>query len=604
MSKKQSDFIALNGTNEMSEVEASRRKQTSHKLLFLLTLLALLLSACGARTVATPLPQITQESIPIKSSIQIVTSTPAGKFIGDSVPSALRKQVEGLNVSLNISTFPTQESQSNGMQIQWVYALVAPFPTVTDGVTFDELKLAWTQDIAPATFNGRPLLMEESTLAAFSVLWGEPASGSVRVIAADQLLDTAWSEMPSWAIIPFESLEPKWKVLTIDGQSPIRKKFDVSTYPLVVSFTLQSSDNSQLSDIPTSNYDPSKLTTVIMTGVTALVRATALTMEIKGTIYPSGKIRDLLREADILHVSNEIPFFTGCTYPKPDQVALVFCSNPKYMDLLTDIGTDVIELTGNHFADRGAAGMLETIALYKKNKIPYFGGGADLQDSLKPALFEVNGNKIAFIGCNKPDVGRFPTATDYQPGAAPCNFPYLTQKVNQLKALGYVVISTFQWNESYDSRPGPQQMDDFRLMADSGASIVSGSQAHYAQMMEFYDGAFIHYGLGNLFFDQMGDQDWMPKGIRREFFDRYVIYEGRFISAELITAMLEDYSRPRLMTEQERAGFLQEYFYYSGWTLFNPTPTPTLTPTLTPMSIPLLSGTSNLLPLTTATPSP
>ncbi len=409
-------------------------------------------------------------------------------------------------------------------------------------------------------------------------------------MTADQLLDTAWAETPSWAIIPFEALEPKWKVLTVDGQSPIRKKFDVSTYPLVASFTLQTSDNSLLSAIATSNYDPSKLTTVIMTGVTALVRATALTMEIKGTLYPGEKIRDLMREADITHVSNEIPFFTGCTYPKADQVALVFCSDPKYMDLLTDIGADVIELTGNHFADRGAAGMRETIEIYKKDKLPYFGGGLDLQDSLKPALFEVNGNKIAFIGCNKPDVGRFPTATDYHPGAAPCDFPYLSGKINQLKAQGYVVISTFQWNESYDHQPSPQQKDDFRLMADSGASIVSGSQAHYAQMMEFYDDAFIHYGLGNLFFDQMGDQDWMPKGIRREFFDRYVIYDGRFISAELITAMLEDYARPRLMTPQERAGFLQEYFYYSGWTPPNPTPTPTITPTLTPMSIPSLAG--------------
>jgi len=579
-------------------------KQTPRPLLLLVSLFALLLASCGTPSTPAPLPQIIQESIPIKSSIQIVTSTPAGNFIGAAVPSALRKQVEDLNVHLDISASPAQEAQSNGMQIQWVYALVAPFPTVTDGVTSDQLKLAWTRGMMPVPFIGHTLLVDESTLAAFTALWGEPAPGYVRAEPADELLSAAWDEMPSWAIVPFESLEPKWKVLTIDGQSPIHRKFDVSTYPLVASFTLQSSDNSQLSDIPPTNYDPSKLTTVIMTGVTALVRATALTMEIKGTAYPGEKIRDLMREADITHVSNEIPFFTGCTYPKPDQVALVFCSDPKYMELLTDIGTDVIELTGNHFADRGAAGMRETIEMYKKNKLPYFGGGLDLQDSLKPALFEVNGNKIAFIGCNKPDVGRFPTATDYQPGAAPCNFPYLTGKINQLKAQGYVVISTFQWNESYDSRPNPQQMDDFRLMADSGASIVSGSQAHYAQRMEFYDGAFIHYGLGNLFFDQMGDQDWMPKGIRREFFDRYVIYEGRFISAELITAMLEDYARPRLMTEQERAGFLQEYFYYSGWTPLNPTPTPTITPTLTPMSIPSLSGSSNLIPSRTGTPTP
>ncbi len=549
----------------ISRMYANLLKMNSRKLASFAAkiALALIVSACGTQVTAIP-SQIPQDTLPAKSSVQAVSSTPS----------------------------PTKDSSSN--RIQRLYALVAPFPTVTDGVTFDDLYLAWTEGTAPAAFDGVPLLMEESTLEAFTALWDEPAAGAVRIVAADRLLDEAWSGMPSWAIVPFERLEPKWKVLTVDGQSPIRKNFDISNYPLVASLALQTSNSGQRSAVSNqpSNYDSSKLTTVIMTGVTALVRATALTMELKGTTYPGEKIRDLMREADIMHVSNEIPFFTGCTYPKPDQAALVFCSDPKYMDLLTDVGADVIELTGNHFADRGPAGMLETIGIYKQHGLPYFGGGVDLQDSLKPALFEVNGNKIAFIGCNKPDVGRFPTATDYQPGAAPCDFDYLTQEIGELKAEGYVVISTFQWNESYDWRPAPQQMDDFQLMADSGAAIVSGSQAHYAQMMEFYKDAFIHYGLGNLFFDQMGDQDWMPKGIRRLFFDRYVIYDGKLISVELITAMLEDYSRPRLMTEQERAGFLQEYFFYSGWTPLDPTPTPTVTPTLTPMSIPTLSGTS------------
>ena len=550
----------------------------------------LLISAC-APSLQPPVSNSPNSPIsltPTNPPVQISTFTPApaGLYIGDAVPPALREQVEGLDVRLDISSSIQSNPNSNETQIQWVYALVAPFPTVRDGVTFDELHIAWSEGTSPAPFNGTPLLMDETTLAAFTALWDAPADGSVRIVPADQVLDTVWSELPSWAIIPFELLEPKWKVLTVDGQSPIRKNFDPSKYPLLINFDLQSSNSLQSSSLQTSNYYPSKLTTVIMTGVTALVRATALTMELKGATYPGEKIRDILREADITHVSNEIPFFTGCTYPKPDQAALVFCSDPKYMDLLTDIGTDVVELTGNHFADRGAAGMLETIEIYNANGLPYFGGGTDLKDSLEPALFDVNGNKIAFIGCNKPDVNRFPTATDFQPGAAPCDFDYLTQKINQLKAEGYVVISTFQWNESYTADPSPDQKNDFRLMADSGASIVSGSQAHYAQAMEFYNDAFIHYGLGNLFFDQMGDQDWMPRGIRREFFDRYVIYNGELISVELITAMLEDYSRPRIMTEQERASFLQEYFYYSGWSPLIPTHTPTITPTLTPMSIP------------------
>ena len=553
----------------LHQVQVSPRQ-----LLLLISLYSFLLSACSSPVTANSLPPISQKSLPKISSVQLLTST------------------------------PTPEEVIVHDSVTLVYALVAPFPTVTDGVSLEELKRAWVEGIAPAPFDGQPLLMDESTRATLRALWGEPASRAARIVPAGQLLETAWSEMPSWAIVPFDALEPKWKVLTIDGQSPIRKNFDLPSYPLVVNLVLQSQDEVQSSvlSLPPPNYDPGKLTTVIMTGVTALVRATALTMELKGTTYRGKRIRDVMREADIAHVSNEIPFYTGCTYPKGNQVALVFCSDPKYIELLTDIGTDVVELTGNHFADRGLAGMRETIEIYKENGLPYFGGGLDLDDALKPALFEVNGNKIAFIGCNKPDVGRFPTATDIQPGAAPCKFDILTRQINALKAQGYVVISTFQWNESYDSRPSPQQMDDFQLMADSGASIVSGSQAHYAQMMEFYSNAFIHYGLGNLFFDQMGDQDWMPPGIRRVFLDRYVIYNGKLISVELIPAMVEDYARPRLMTEQERAGFLQEYFFYSGWIPFSPTPTPTVTPTLTPMSVPAFSGTLSRTPIHTPTP--
>jgi poly-gamma-glutamate synthesis protein (capsule biosynthesis protein) len=555
-----------------------------------LCVLALIFPSCTSQ--AVEVPQVIVNS-PVPPTItptaknEISTSAFTGVIFGDSVPQGLQELIYSYEIpfSTSINVDVAKQDDQDVILFEWIYVLVAPFPTVTDGVTFDDIRSKWNDGTPLSTLNLSPLLMADSTLRVFTAIWGEPATGSVRSVDEDQLLDTAWTES-AWAIVPFESLDPKWKVLTVDGQSPIRKDFDAAQYPLVVVYSMGPASVVDASSWRLSNYDPSKLTTVIMTGVTALVRATALTMELKGSAYPGEKIRDLFREADIAHVSNEIPFFTGCSYPKPDAGALVFCSDPKYMGLLTDIGTDVIELTGNHFADYGPFAMYETLDIYRANNIPYFGGGQDLQDSLKPALFEVNGNKIAFIGCNRPDVGRFPTATDYQPGAAPCDFEYLPQKINQLNAEGYVVISTFQWNESYDSYPAPEQKNEFRLMADSGASIVSGSQAHYAQMMEFYDGAFIHYGLGNLFFDQMGDQDWMPPGIRREFLDRYVIYDDELVSVELITAMLEDYSRPRIMTDEERAGFLQEYFYYSGWAPLIPTPTPVITPTLTPMSIP------------------
>ena len=393
----------------------------------------------------------------------------------------------------------------------------------------------------------------------------------MRSVDAGQLLDTAWNES-AWAIIPFENLSPRWKVLTIDGQSPIRKNFGVSKYPLIVDFTLQTSGKP--ASVPINNYSSSKLTTVVLTGTTALTRVTAYKMEQKGITYPGEEVRDLMREADIAHVSNEVSFFTDCPPPDPNSARLVFCSDPKNFGLLQDIGVGVIELTGNHFADYGRFAMEETLSMYKANNLAYYGGGSNYQDSLQPALFDVNGNKIAFLGCNIPDVGTPDIATADHPGSAPCDLDYFTAKVAELKAQGYLVIFTYQWGEDYVPQPDATQVEGFRRMVDAGATIVSGSQAHFPKTMEFYNNAFIHYGLGNLFFDQMGNFDWMPDGIRREFLDRYVIYDGKLISVELVTTLLEDFARPRLMTAEERSAFLQEYFTDSGWTPITDLPTP------------------------------
>ncbi|MCF6277882.1 MAG: CapA family protein, partial [Anaerolineales bacterium] len=112
------------------------------------------------------------------------------------------------------------------------------------------------------------------------------------------------------------------------------------------------------------------------------------------------------------------------------------------------------------------------------------------------------------------------------------------------------------------AEPRPQQLRDFHAMADAGAVVVSGSQAHFAQAKELYNGAFIDFGIGNLFFDQM---DVPVEGTRREFLDRHVFYGGRYLGAELLTAMLEDYARPRPMTPEERRDFLSFIFEASGW---------------------------------------
>ena len=511
----------------------------------------------------TPVPTSTQtKSVPqTPSATPTITPLPYPLWIDPSVPEALRETTLDWNlpVAPNVDSASLQlgiADPSDANTSTWIYALVAPFPTVLDGVTLTELELAWSASSGP--LSGSPIWMTESTFGAMTTLFGEAGTGAVAIIPADELTDALWENRPSWGIVPFEVLDPRLKVLTVDEQSPIWNDFDGEAYPLKIDFSLVGSRASSF-DLPATNRTPSKLTVLMMTGVTAMVRATATRMEIAGLDYPAWNIGDILKAADITHISNEIPFYTGCPYPDPRQEGLVFCSNPKYIELLELVGTDVVELTGNHFQDYGSPATLQTLELYDERGWPYFGGGADLEDSRKPALLTHNGNRFAFIGCNPVGPG-FAWATEDQPGAAPCDdYEWMKGEIADLTERGYIVIATFQYIEYYEPVPTEQHISDFRAIADAGATIVSGSQAHIPQAMEFYEDSFIHYGLGNLFFDQMDGPS------RREFLDRHVFYEGRHISTELLTAMLEDFARPRPMRADERETFLERMFEVSGW---------------------------------------
>jgi poly-gamma-glutamate synthesis protein (capsule biosynthesis protein) len=453
--------------------------------------------------------------------------------------------------------------------IQWIYSLVAPFPTITDGVTSEALQSAW-QGNSVSPFNSEPLLMDESTLNILTALWGSPAPLAVQVLPPDDLLDYAWSNRPSWAIVPFERLNLRWKVLTIDGQSPIRKDFNSSSYLLNVPFVLSGDVSLQPEAfyLPATNREDTKLTTVAMTGVTAMVRATAFTMEHKGITYPAQDIGPLLMEADVTHISNEIPFSPDCPYPTPTVPALIFCSNPSYIDLLKAVGTDIVELTGDHFMDYGSEATLYTLQMYDDLGWKYFGGGSNAEEARQPILLENNGNKLAFMGCNvgcvvKTEIPCDAIATESHPGAAQCDINWISNQISTLRKEGYQVIFTFQHREYYTYATEPILANDFGQVAAAGASIVSGSQAHQPHGFAFDNGTFIHYGLGNLFFDQY--HFCADYACDNAFIDRHVFYGGQYISTELITIHFVDLARPRLMTPEERAHFLEIIFKASGW---------------------------------------
>ncbi|MCE1255692.1 MAG: CapA family protein, partial [Anaerolineae bacterium] len=416
-------------------------------------------------------------------------------------------------------------------------------------------------------FNQSPLLMDLETRRLFEKLWGSPDEKAVQTVETAQLLETAWAQQPSWAIVPFEALEPRWKVLRVDQVSPLDKEFDPAAYPLTLPIgisgtpqalqTLNREADGAL--FAAGNRNAEHMTSLMLTGTTALVRYMAERMEEHGVLYPATDIKKVFDGVDITHISNEVPFYEKCPPAKPVRREMRFCSDPKYFELLQDVGMDVVELTGNHILDWGVDPLLYTIDLYDREGIKYYGGGRNDSDARKPLIIEDHGNRLGFIGCS-PAGPTSVWATGTQPGSAKCDFDYIKTQIEDMRADGIIPIFTFQHYESDDYRPTPMQRPgDFHMVSEMGAAIVSGSQSHFPQAMTFDGSGFIHYGLGNTFFDQMDDYH------RMAFLDRHVFFEGRYIGTELITIILEDYARPREMTSEERRKFLQTVFADSDW---------------------------------------
>jgi poly-gamma-glutamate synthesis protein (capsule biosynthesis protein) len=407
------------------------------------------------------------------------------------------------------------------------------------------------------------------TVPALTQILGAPGPSVSGYATRDEVVEAAWSDTNVLVILPFDELVPRLAVYMLDGQIAIENaaKFNPSAYPLVATVYAHpgpeaepSSIDSLVDLLPDSNRDPSRLTVVAMTGVTAMVRLTAEQMDASEPDWPAQVVGPELAAADLTAISNEVPFVPGCE-TNTDRSNLVFCSKPEYMATLQASGADVIGLTGNHQNDFGLEAAITSLDIYAEEGLPVYGGGADLRSAMAPLIVEHNGNRLAFLGANSygpPSAW----ATDFSPGSAPFDLAVMSATIRELKEQhsADVVLTELQYQESYAVQPLLDQQLDFGALTRAGADIVTGVQSHVVQGLEFLDDKLILYGLGNLYFDQMWDE-----ATREGLIVKHTIYEGRHISTQLLPTLLHDYGQPRWADPKRRATILAKAFAASTW---------------------------------------
>jgi poly-gamma-glutamate synthesis protein (capsule biosynthesis protein) len=394
---------------------------------------------------------------------------------------------------------------------EWRYALVGSLYTPIESVTADDFAAAWKANKIAAT---------DETRTALQLAGGAPLAPNTRPeLAPDR-----------WAIVPAHELEPAQRVIAIDDKHPL----DEETTALLVAKRCGK-----------PNIDHARVTTIAMTGTSALTRFVARLMEKHGAAYPTRDVEPWLRSADLVHISHEVSMVPTCD---PDKTQKQMCARESYIEALEASHAKIIELTGSHLADYGRKWIDHTLNMYAERGWVWFGGGRNQFEAAAPRIVEHNGNRVAFLGCNMP----WTTSKYIVEGAGPaaCDVERLRSDVADLRRRGFVPIVSIQHEEVYEHDPPDLVVRDFRRIAEAGAAVVFGSQAHSAHPWDVHHGAYVHYGAGNFLFDQQ------MKVTRDGVHDKLYIYDGRLLSVGQFFTRIEEWGKPRPMNPAERATFV------------------------------------------------
>ena len=464
-----------------------------------------------------------------------------------------------------VSHTPTPESR---VAYERILVPVDRFSSLLTGTTMEELRAVWSGEVISSSF--KTIYAGQNALNDLQALLGPPSAAVELQADATQVADRLWEDPAGIGILPFDELAPRVRALEVDGLSALDNRLDQSKWPLAAraSVSSQSAKDMGLKQLPgqslLTNRDPSKLTVLIMTGVTAITRGTGVAIEKAGDpAFPARVIGPVLAAADITTTSNEIPFMDGCV---PDNSAglMAFCAKPEWWATLALSGVKLVGLTGNHLIDFGTEAFAHTLDFYAEQGIKTYGGGINDEAARAPLIVEDHGNRLAFLGANQfgPD-GDW--AKEDSPGSAQYDRDQMIASIEAVKPDVDLVFTELQWTETdgngdYSVKPLPGQVEDFEALSDAGADVVTGMQAHAPQAAALRGNRLILFGLGNLYFDQTWSWETSTGMVAR-----HTIYEGRLLNSELLVTVIDPDMQLRWATPEERIQVLSSIFHASGW---------------------------------------
>jgi poly-gamma-glutamate synthesis protein (capsule biosynthesis protein) len=258
-----------------------------------------------------------------------------------------------------------------------------------------------------------------------------------------------------------------------------------------------------------------------------------------GPAYPWQGLAPLLREADLAVANLECVL---STQGEPMDKSYLIRAHPRWGETLVEGGFGLVTLANNHGLDYGHEGLAETLDTLAALGIAQVGAGRSREEAHAPALFDLNGVRIAVLGYaaarwnGSVDV----PATDRLAWAEPAA---MQADVHAVRDQADLVVVLLHAGTEYAAEPSSDQVRVARAAVDAGADLVVGHHPHVTQTVERYGQGLIVYSLGNALFDIP-----RPAAMRGHLLRVHVTRTG-VARAELWPFWIEDAIRPRLLDD-------------------------------------------------------
>ena len=178
---------------------------------------------------------------------------------------------------------------------------------------------------------------------------------------------------------------------------------------------------------------------------------------------------------------------------------------------LRQVGIDVVDLGNNHLYDVLEQGIKDTQNALDQagflSGVGYFGAGLSERQAWTPAVVNVRGQAIAFLGCTTISGAEHPVtyvASDAQRkgGAANCDENQIRSFVRSARDKYKTVIFMIHGGNEYQRTPSENVRRLTTAARESGATLVINHHPHVVGGFNWDGSSLVAWTLGNFLFDQ------------------------------------------------------------------------------------------------------